>query len=384
MNYRNSEMKVDQLVSYLNENKINLAPPFQRGHVWPVGTRRRLLQNMVSGKPIPAIFLYKEASGSKYSYNILDGKQRLESLILFIGSSRADFKIDNWDRYFVERSERKNGEYSIAVGGIKTNFNQLSDDLVRDLREYAIPTVEMTLDDDTSLDEVISLFVDINQQGVQVNRFDIVKAMYKNDPILKQAFGLLAVEQRRGQDLLYKMVSNEFTSVLKRLQIVVGVPESNSKVDRMWEKLLELAIFTVTKEHRKPVDILKGFITKQHAGKYQLRPPQVRILRDVFKFIREAYRTKVIGQSRLATDHTHFYIIATTLIGTNLLADNDRAALISKLSRVAEAMQPGASKLPGQAGLFLKQYMEMSEKQTTDVVKRNNRVGLFSKLIAEV
>ena len=90
MNYRNAEMKIDQLVNYLNDNKINLAPPFQRGHVWSVRVRRRLLQNMVAGKPIPAIFLYKEASGSKYSYNILDGKQRLESLILFIGSSRSD------------------------------------------------------------------------------------------------------------------------------------------------------------------------------------------------------------------------------------------------------------------------------------------------------
>ena len=41
MNYRNAEMKIDQLVSYLNESKINLAPPFQRGHVWSVSTRRR-------------------------------------------------------------------------------------------------------------------------------------------------------------------------------------------------------------------------------------------------------------------------------------------------------------------------------------------------------
>ena len=55
---------------------------------------------MVLGKPIPAVFLYKEASGSKYSYNILDGKQRLESLILFIASKRPDLRIPNWRKYF--------------------------------------------------------------------------------------------------------------------------------------------------------------------------------------------------------------------------------------------------------------------------------------------
>jgi len=81
MNYRNAEMKIDQLVAYLNEEKINLSPAFQRGHVWSTRLRRKLLINMVQGKPIPAVFLYKEASGARYSYNILDGKQRIESVM---------------------------------------------------------------------------------------------------------------------------------------------------------------------------------------------------------------------------------------------------------------------------------------------------------------
>ncbi len=100
MRYRNSEMKIDQLVSYLNEEKINLSPAFQRGHVWALTVRRKLLRNIVLGRPIPAIFLYKEAVGSKYTYNILDGKQRLESLILFIADGRPDVRIPKWSRYF--------------------------------------------------------------------------------------------------------------------------------------------------------------------------------------------------------------------------------------------------------------------------------------------
>ena len=84
MNYETSHLKVDQIVGYLNQGKINLIPSFQRGYVWPLIARRRLIENMVKRKPIPAVFLYKDASGATYSYNILDGKQRLESLILFI------------------------------------------------------------------------------------------------------------------------------------------------------------------------------------------------------------------------------------------------------------------------------------------------------------
>jgi uncharacterized protein with ParB-like and HNH nuclease domain len=93
MNYRNMDLKIDQFVSYVNDGKINLIPPFQRGHVWNLKTRKKLIENIVRGKPIPAIFLYREASGDQYEYNILDGKQRLESLILYIGTQRDKFRI---------------------------------------------------------------------------------------------------------------------------------------------------------------------------------------------------------------------------------------------------------------------------------------------------
>ena len=139
MQYRNSEMKVDQLVSYLNDEKINLSPVFQRGHVWGVGTRRKLIKNIVQGRPIPAIFLYKEAAGSRYSYNILDGKQRLESLILFIGNKRSDFAITRWDRYFFSKAERKDVSFRIDLPDGKQSFSDLDEAVVRDFREYAIP-----------------------------------------------------------------------------------------------------------------------------------------------------------------------------------------------------------------------------------------------------
>jgi hypothetical protein len=216
MRYRNAEMKIDQLVNYLNEEKINLSPAFQRGHVWTLKTRQKLIRNIALGRPIPAIFLYKEAVGSKYTYNILDGKQRLESLILFISDGRPDVKIQNWSRYFFGSEHSKNSGFHIDLADGKKMFSNLSDETVRDFREYSIPTVEISLDDESSLDEVITLFVDINQQGEPVNRFDIVKAMYKGDGLMKSIFNLLALEQKRGQDIYYRPKNNEFTSVLKK------------------------------------------------------------------------------------------------------------------------------------------------------------------------
>ena len=64
----------------------------------------------------------------------------------------------------------------------RRKFKNLDLDTLRDFREYSIPTIEITLKDTTEVDEVIDLFVDINQRGVEVKRFDIVKAMHSGFP----------------------------------------------------------------------------------------------------------------------------------------------------------------------------------------------------------
>jgi hypothetical protein len=56
MKYVNREMKIDQIIGYFNDKKINLLPPFQRGSVWKINHRLKLIENMVKERPIPAIF----------------------------------------------------------------------------------------------------------------------------------------------------------------------------------------------------------------------------------------------------------------------------------------------------------------------------------------
>jgi hypothetical protein len=373
MNYRNSEMKIDQIISYFNEEKINLMPPFQRGHVWKPSQRQALLRNMVQGRPIPAIFLYKEEAEYRYSYNILDGKQRLESLLLFVGTGQqAGLRLNNLHRYFFEKRLRALAGFKIKMPSGKVGFTDLDESSVRDFREYVIPTVEITLNEQTSLDEIITLFVDINQQGVAVNRFDIVKALGK-DPLLKHVFSLVAVRQRRGQSLWYRMVRNEFTSVLKRLHVIESVSNNNAKVDRMWERLLEIALFARTGEHRAPVAILKGFIKSGQSNK-RLTTLELGKLRKVFSFLALAYNKSDLAQTSLATDQPQFYTLVTTLLSSNLISEFSAEALIGRLVAIAKMIDrmipvPKDRKLP----TIIKDFQEKATKQTTNVGRRQDR-----------
>lgn len=378
MIYKNAELRLDQIVTYLNEEKINLSPVFQRGHVWPLKSRQQLLKNILLGKPIPAIFLYKEPAGSKYSYNILDGKQRLESIILFICNDREDWQIPQWKRYFFAEKLRKDSGFEVEGKA----FTDLDDPAIRELREYSIPTIEITLNDDSNLDEMISLFVDINQYGVKVNRFDIVKAMGRNDALLMDVFELIAMEQKRGEDIFYRTRRTPFTNILLGVNVIAKLSDQKSQVDRMWERLLEIVLFSRSRKHRKPVEILKGFISKPNKASDRLSVIEVKALRDIFQFLGKAYKDTPLADTRLATDQTHFYTMVTSIIAGDLLSKYDAEDLGRRLVRFANVLEEKEVLLDDNpASGQIKKYRETSARQTTDISKREERQKQFLSAI---
>ena len=383
MKYQNLDMKIDQFVAYVNSDKINLIPSFQRGHVWKLPTRRKLIANVVMGRPIPAIFLYKEASGGSYDYNILDGKQRLESLILFIGDQRAGLKINNLNRYFFQRRHRDAANFWIEIDGNEQRLEGLSDELFREFQEYVIPTIEITLseDDPSSLDEIINLFVDINSHGEKVKRFDIVKAMSK-DALLAYVFDLVAEKQKRRKDILYKAKRNDFVKILKTLQVVANLQDPNSKVDRMWELLVEISLFIRNKTHRNPVEILKSFI-KGTKGQSQakLSRDEERELRALFRFLMKAYKNKELLETRLATNQIHFYTMVTSLIAKDMLSTLPEDELIRKLAAFGQVLDKKTPHPPKALIPIMKAYRELSEKQTTHTGRRVERQEKFEEAI---
>src|ERR1700722_7118597 len=270
MKYDNRELKLDQLVNYLNEGKISLSPFFQRNRVWTLKTRKELIKNVLKARPIPAIFIYKDETSSetKYIDNILDGKQRLESIMMFIGDKNPELHIDTIKDYIFDRELRKQMGFSVDFGdGKEIRFKDLKQE-IKKLREYRFAIIEVTVDEDSQIDEIVDLFVDINQRGEKVTRLDIVKAMKRDDPFLKQLYEFVGTRQPRKLDLYIKGKSSNFTRVLKHLRIVSRVGDRSARVDRMWQKVVELALFVRSGGvHRKPAEILKSFIKEARSKK---------------------------------------------------------------------------------------------------------------------
>jgi hypothetical protein len=66
------------------QGKLNLNPPYQRKSVWMPKDKRFFLDTVLNNYPCPAIYLQKETDARyKTIYNVIDGKQRLTTVIEF-------------------------------------------------------------------------------------------------------------------------------------------------------------------------------------------------------------------------------------------------------------------------------------------------------------
>jgi len=79
-----SDWTVETVVSQLERGNIELNPQFQRRDAWNVRAKSRFIESVILGLPIPQIVLAEKVN-QRGRYIVLDGKQRLLSLLQFTG-----------------------------------------------------------------------------------------------------------------------------------------------------------------------------------------------------------------------------------------------------------------------------------------------------------
>jgi hypothetical protein len=382
MEYKNTELKLDTVITYFNERRINLAPAFQRNRAWGPKMRQELIKNIVRHRPIPAIFIYKKEADSKYVFTILDGKQRLETILMFIRDDNPQLSIHTWKEYITEQKYRDESGFDVSVEwqNKKLPFAEFPNDEIRALREYVIPTIEISLEEDTNLDEIIDLFVDINSKGVKVKRTDIVKAIKRDDELLKSVYDLLITKRVKNMDRVVKILHSNIRTVLNKLTVVMRAPDGPARADRMWEKLMDLVMFI-----RGGNSHSKGSLGKFMDGKKTELPLSVderNKLQRVFSFLRKAY-ARGLKNTRLASEYAHFYIMCTSLLRQEIfpvvILETDRDLLMQRLTEFGNKMD--VEPKPFVESSKMGEYLLLSGRQTTDVKKREKREELFSKIL---
>lgn len=85
------DLSLRELVRMVEEDELQARPEYQRKFRWTDKTQCELIESLLMGLPIPAIFVATNANGS---WDVVDGLQRVSTIIRFMGSDAARKKLD--------------------------------------------------------------------------------------------------------------------------------------------------------------------------------------------------------------------------------------------------------------------------------------------------
>ncbi len=98
---RSSTQDISWFLDFYRQGQLDLNPSYQRRSVWSPNDRRYFLDTIFRGYPSPAIYLHKETrQDGKTIYAVVDGKQRIETIIKFaynkisVGSDFGDSRLE--------------------------------------------------------------------------------------------------------------------------------------------------------------------------------------------------------------------------------------------------------------------------------------------------
>ena len=141
--------------------QLDLDPPYQRRSVWTLNDRRFFLDTVFKNFPCPAIFLYKKTDKAlgRMIYHVVDGKQRLETLIYFRNNKLT------LDKKYGDR--RLNGK---SWEGIKNEM-----DLIEGYLNYSMPVEFIEIADDVMINEI---FDRLNRNSRKLERQELRHAKF--------------------------------------------------------------------------------------------------------------------------------------------------------------------------------------------------------------
>jgi hypothetical protein len=162
------DFAVRQLLDMIENDEINIAPEYQRKFVWLADRQSEFIESVFLGIPTPSLFM---ATNPNSTWEVVDGVQRLSTLIHFCGNEK-------------QRQKQPNTEHPLVLEGLEklANFNgstfaklPKSIQLLFNNRPMRITT----LNDRSDLKVRFDLFERLNSGGVKLQPQEIRNCVYR-------------------------------------------------------------------------------------------------------------------------------------------------------------------------------------------------------------
>ncbi len=171
-----------------DQGRINFMPEYQRNQgIWNDEKKALLIDSILNGFDIPKIYLHKQPEESQFEWAVVDGKQRLTTLMGFI---KNEFPLS---KSFVYSGVLLTSGASVPKRG--NFFKDLSEEVQNQIWNFTLSLTEIHAEDSR----------DVNQMFIRLN--DGVKL---NDAEFRQGFGgqvIWMIGELEGHDFFVRKVN---------------------------------------------------------------------------------------------------------------------------------------------------------------------------------
>lgn len=170
LTHQQNPKTIQDLVNLYEKDQLNLEPGFQRKSVWVERDRAKLLDSIIRNYPLPAIFLYRNQRDGDVVYDVIDGKQRIESFLMFMGLKQGRF----------ETKTQLPGDDDVKWVSWKLLCKWRQQHIITG---YRLPVIEV----DGEFGDIVEVFVRINSTGKALTGQEKRHAKYYKSAFLKEA-----------------------------------------------------------------------------------------------------------------------------------------------------------------------------------------------------
>lgn len=167
VDFNTYDISVKEIISWVDESIINIAPDYQRQFRWGPERQSALVESIFLGIPVPSLYMATNPDGT---WELVDGVQRLSSLIHFAGSISARTKLK-----FKSELELRGLEKLTVFNGL--NLNSLPKSVQLDF--LLKPIKITTLSDKSDTDVRFDLFERLNKGGIALTNQEIRSCVFR-------------------------------------------------------------------------------------------------------------------------------------------------------------------------------------------------------------
>lgn len=345
---------ITDLVNLNEDGLLNLEPGFQRQSVWSKRDRAKLIDSILRNYPLPAVFLYRREDAGQIIYDVIDGKQRIESILMFMGEMRGRFGLKTQLPHS-EQTEWVDWKYLC-----KRNQQPL-------ITGYKIPVIEV----DGEVGDIIDLFVRINSTGKALTPQEKRRAKYCESPFLREADKLARRYEAYFLDMgilgsgqISRMKHIELTCELLLSVFRGDVINRKAVLDRVMAPggLTEAQIRKATSRTATALNRVKRMFPKLHTTR-------MRHLADFYSLT--VLVSKFESEGLILTDRKR-----------NHLAWDLLAAFSTNVDEVRENQRKAKGARPNQE--LYREYLLTVSQMSDDVNQRRKREDILRKLIGSL